>query len=128
MMNDYNALAAGLNTNLDDVYSVSAEQFGITDETQTMLFKAGVELMHSKFMIISCDSFFEYDRDVKGYNDTADTINAHFNAPVVEPFNTVYEEDCWMIRLGPGGDGTTPVLVPMNPNKAAVPPFKQESL
>lgn len=127
-MNDYDALAAGLNTNLDDVYSVAPEQFHITDETQAMLFKAGVELVLAKLMIISCDSSFEYERDVKGYNDVAQTVNTHFNAPVVEPFTTVYEKECWAIRLGPGEGGEIPVLVPMNPNKAAVPPFKQASL
>lgn len=127
-MNDYDALAAGLNTNLDYVHDISPEDAGITDETLSMLFKAGKELVLGKFLIISCDSSFEYKRDIKVYNDAAALVNEHFNALVAEPFTTVYEDNCWAIRLGPGGDGEIPVLVPMNPNAAAVPPFKQQSL
>lgn len=128
VMNDFDALAAGLNTNMEYIFGTTAETAGIEDETLAKLFNAGVSLVMGKFLIISCDSSFEYDHDVKVYNEAAEFVNNHFGAEVVQPFDTVYTPGCWSIRLGLGGDGEIPQLVSMNPNKAAVPDFKQEKL
>lgn len=128
VMNDFDALAAGLNTNMDDIHGMTAERAGITDSTLAKLFEAGVSLVMGKFLIISCDHAFEYERDKKVYNDAASLVNEHFEADVVEPFVSVYTPECWAIRLGKGGDGEIPQLVKMVPNRTATPDFIQQTL
>lgn len=88
-MNNFEALVKGVRQDGVITYyeRVSSADFGVDEEFSTA-FMLGLELNACWQMVMSADSFREFERDVADYDECVDNINKLFGAPVVKKMVT----------------------------------------
>lgn len=64
---------------------LNPDDYGIPEENH-QAFLLGAEISCDRFMIISCDSSKEFERDINSYNLTAASVDAFFGQKVVAPY------------------------------------------
>ena len=85
-MDDFEALLAGSrNDYYGGSWGINPDEYGIPEKHHAV-FLLGAELSCARFMVISCDSMNEFDRDVANYNKAAVQADEFFGKSVVEPY------------------------------------------
>lgn len=85
-MDNFEAFLEGARINYPGSYlSVDPDEYNIAPENYEA-FLLGAEISCGHFMIISCDSNNEFERDIRNYNDSAESVDKFFGKHVVEPY------------------------------------------
>jgi hypothetical protein len=84
-MRDFEATLKGYKTKKTSFYTVNPDDYDIPAD-QHEAFKLGIKLGSGRFMIISCDSWNEFQRDVAGFNAAVDEVNAYYGQQIIEHY------------------------------------------
>lgn len=84
-MRDFEATLKGYKTTKTSFYTVNPDDYGIP-VAQYEAFKLGIKLGSGRFMVISCDSWGEFQRDVAGFNTAVDEVNAYYGKTIIEHY------------------------------------------
>lgn len=84
-MRDFEATLKGYRTTKTSFYTVNPDDYDIPAD-QHEAFKLGIKLGSGRFMVISCDSWGEFQRDVAGFNTAVDEVNAYYGKTLIEHY------------------------------------------
>lgn len=85
-MDTFEAFLEGARNNYPGSHlSVDPDEYNIPLQNYEA-FLLGAEISCGRFMIISCDSNNEFERDINNYNKAAEAVDEFFGKHVVEPY------------------------------------------
>lgn len=92
-MNNFEAFLEGARKSYPGSHlSVDPDEYNIPPENQKA-FLLGAEISCGRFMIISCDSNNEFERDINNYNASAASVDKFFGKQVVAPYKYGLDPD-----------------------------------
>lgn len=92
-MDNFDAFLEGVRNNYPGSHlSVDPDDYNIPRENYEA-FLLGAEISCGRFMIISCDSNNEFERDIRNYNDSAASVDEFFGKHVVAPYKFGLDPD-----------------------------------
>lgn len=84
-MRDFEATLKGYRATKESFYTVNPDDYDIP-VSQHEAFKLGVKLGSGRFMVISCDSWYEFQRDVANFNAAVDEVNAYYGQEIIKHY------------------------------------------
>lgn len=86
-MRNFEATLKGYQTQTPEYYAhINPDDYNIPSENHEA-FKLGAKLRSGRFMVISCDSFFEFKRDVANFNNVVDEVNAYYGKELINHYD-----------------------------------------
>lgn len=97
-MDTFEAITIGSNYNVYKEYDRDALQY--VPEEYVKAFRAGEQLTQGRMMIITADSYNEFQRDIDNYNATVENINEMlgYKSVIPYPLNDSIPEAIWIIQ------------------------------